>query len=292
MSVLEYEQKAAPFAEPDESHHEQSRGQVSALASRWFTTLLRTLSTVLLGLIVPSLVLGAWWYASSKQLIVEQILPSPVLVWQTFWDLIETRELPDNLLISLTRIGWSVLIGGSVGLLAGFALGLSRKAHDYLYPTFNLIAQFPVIGWIPLLMIFLGIDESLKIAAISLAVVVPIMVTTYKSVLNVPAHLREVAKVYEFSHWQTLYKVIIPSALPNIVGGLRQGVMQAWLALVFVELLASSEGIGYLIVWGRQLIQPDIVYMAIIVIGVVGFLLDNVLRLIEQRFSRWQRKAF
>ncbi|MCH7336273.1 ABC transporter permease [Acinetobacter sp. NIPH 2699] len=247
---------------------------------------------VLIGFIVPFVVLVLWHFLYKSQWLAEQILPSPQLVWQTFWELLGTGELSENLLISLQRIGWSVLLGGGIGLVVGFAIGLSRKAYDYLYPTFNLIAQFPVIGWIPLLLIFLGIEESLKIVAIALAVVVPVMVATYKSVLNVSSKLLEVAQVYEFSRWQTLSKVIIPAALPNIVGGLRQGVMQAWLALVFVELLASSEGIGYLIVWGRQLIQPDIVYMSIIVIGVVGYLLDSILQFIEQRFNRWQKQAF
>lgn len=247
---------------------------------------------VLLGLIVPFIVLVLWHFLYQSQWLAEQILPSPQLVWQTFVELLDTGELSENLLISLERIGWSVLLGGGIGLVVGFAIGLSRQAYAYLYPTFNLIAQFPVIGWIPLLLIFLGIGESLKIVAIALAVVVPVMVATYKSVLHVSSKLIEVAQVYEFSRWQTLSKVIIPAALPNIVGGLRQGVMQAWLALVFVELLASSEGIGYLIVWGRQLIQPDIVYMAIIVIGVVGYVLDSVLQWVEQRFNRWQQQAF
>lgn len=247
---------------------------------------------VLLGLLLPVLTLVLWYVVYHKQWLPEQILPSPVLVWQTFRELLDSGELPDNLLISLQRIGWSVLLGGGAGLIIGFGISLSRKTFDYVYPTFNLIAQFPVIGWIPLLMIFLGIDESLKIAAISLAVVVPVMVATYKSVLNVPAHLLEVARVYGFGKWQTLQRVIVPAALPSIIAGLRQGVMQAWLSLVFVELLASSEGIGYLIVWGRQLMQPDIVYMAILVIGGIGFVLDNLLALIEQRFNQWQRKAF
>ncbi len=271
----------------------QNKGtDIVAVVHRQLVSLGHVGLRVLLGLLLPFVVLGFWHFVYQKQWLPEQILPSPQLVWQTFWELVDTGELAENLLISLKRIGWSVLLGGGVGLLVGFAIGLSRKAYDYLYPTFNLIAQFPVIGWIPLLLIFLGIGESLKIVAIALAVVVPVMVATYKSVLNVSAKLLEVAEVYEFSKWQTLRKVIIPAALPNIVGGLRQGVMQAWLALVFVELLASSEGIGYLIVWGRQLTQPDIVYMSIIVIGVVGYLLDNVLRLIEQRFNRWQSHAF
>lgn len=281
MSVLEYEEKTA-----------RQDWQWSSRLVYHVKRLGRHLNLLLLGLLLPVLALALWTYAYHLQWLPEQILPSPILVWQTFMELSQSGELPDNLLISLKRIGWSVLAGGSAGLILGFAVGLSRRAYLYLYPTFNLIAQFPVIGWIPLLLIFLGIGESLKIVAISLAVVVPVMVATYKSVLNIPVKLREVARVYEFSQWQTLQQVIIPAALPSIVGGLRQGVMQAWLSLVFVELLASSEGIGYLIVWGRQLIQPDIVYMAIIVIGIIGFVLDHLLRLIEQRFNRWQRKAF
>jgi len=247
---------------------------------------------IVLALVLPVIALAVWHYAFQKQWLPEQILPSPVLVWQTTLELIDTHELQDNLWISLKRVAWSVLVGGSVGLFLGFLIGLSRIAHKFIYPTFNLIAQFPVIGWIPLLMIFLGIDESLKIAAISLAVFVPVLVATYRSVLNVPPHLLEVSQVYRFSAWQRFRRVILPSALPNIVSGLRQGIMQAWLSLVFVELLASSEGIGYLIVWGRQLIQPDIIFMAVIVIGIVGFVLDHILGWVERWFSHWQRSAF
>lgn len=247
---------------------------------------------ILLALVLPVIVVAFWQYAYHKQWLPEQILPSPALVWQTTLELIDTHELQDNLLISLKRVAWSVLLGGGAGLLIGFLIGLSRTAYKFIYPTFNLIAQFPVIGWIPLLMIFLGIEESLKISAISLAVFVPVLVATYRSVFSVPAHLLEVSRVYAFSRWQTFQQVILPSALPNIVSGLRQGTMQAWLALVFVELLASSEGVGYLIVWGRQLMQPDIIYMAVIVIGIVGFALDHVLGWVERFFGKWQRNAF
>lgn len=285
MSVIEYEEKA-------EVQNQSRQWQGFAQSGIYLKQAGQQFKRVLLAAIVPALIFVLWNYAYRHQWLPEQILPSPQLVWQTFVELWQSGELPDNLRISVKRIGWSVLAGGSLGLFLGFAVGLSKRAYLYLYPTFNLIAQFPVIGWIPLLLIFLGIGESLKIVAISLAVVVPVMVATYKSVLNVSPKLLEVAQVYDYSQWQTLQKIIIPAALPSIVGGLRQGVMQAWLSLVFVELLASSEGIGYLLVWGRQLLQPDIVYMAIIVIGLIGYALDNVLRLIEQHFNRWQRKAF
>jgi len=142
--------------------------------------------------------------------------------------------------VSASRILWSVLIGASVGLFLGTWLAVAKRSRDYVFPSINLIAQFPIVGWIPLLMIFLGIDEALKIAAISLAV------------------------------------------FPSIISGLRQGIMQAWLALVFVELLASSEGIGYLMVWGRQLLQLDIIFMAIVLIGLTGYFLDSGLAIAEK----------
>lgn len=247
---------------------------------------------VLAGLLLPAAILLLWIYAFRHAWLPEQILPNPALVWQTGVELWQDGELPNHLWISVKRILWSVGIGGGVGLLLGFWLGLSRTAYRYVYPTVNLIAQFPVLGWIPLLMIFLGIEESLKIAAVSLAVFVPVLVATYQSVWATPVKLLEVGAVYQFSQAQALRQIILPSALPQVVSGLRQGVMQAWLALVFVELLASSEGIGYLMVWGRQLMQMDIVFLVVLVIGAVGLALDTGLRLIESWFSQWQRSAF
>jgi len=102
----------------------------------------------------------------------------------------------------------------------------------------------------------------------------------------------EVARVYRFSPSQVLAKVVLPAAAPSLFTGLRQAVMQAWLSLVFVELLASSEGIGYLIVWGRQLSQPDLVVAGMAVIGAVGVLLDTALRILESRLQGWRRTAF
>jgi len=98
----------------------------------------------------------------------------------------------------------------------------------------------------------------------------------------VPHSLMEVADVYQYSNWQKLKNVILPAALPSVISGLRQGIMQAWLALVFVELLASSEGIGYLMVWGRQLMQMDLIFMAIILIGITGYVLDTVFAWLEK----------
>jgi sulfonate transport system permease protein len=243
------------------------------------------LSFSAVGLILPLAVLGLWQYAVNHEWVAVQLLPPPELVWQSLHELWDSGDLTGNLAVSMTRIGWSVLIGSSIGWLLGFLMGLSKTARAYLYPSFEVFTQFPVVGWIPILIIFLGIDEGLKIAAISIAVVVPVTVATYKGISNIPPHLLEVAKVYRFSFSQVLLRVVLPAALPALFSGFRQGIMQAWLALVFVELLASSEGIGYLMVWGRQLMQLDLVFVGLLVIGLVGILLDWSLRHLESRFQ-------
>jgi sulfonate transport system permease protein len=244
------------------------------------------------GLVLPLFLFAIWQYAVEHHWLAEQILPPPSLVWQSFVDLWQNGDLGANLAISLARLGWSLLIGGSAGLLLGLAMGISKSAKAYLYPSFEVVSQFPVVGWIPLLIIFAGIGEELKISAISIAVVVPIAVNTYKGIDNIPRTLLEVANVYRFNFWQTVYRVVLPAASASIFNGIRQGVMQAWLALVFVELLASSEGIGYLMVWGRQLLQLDIVIVGMLVIGTVGVALDQLLRWIESRLQGWRRQAF
>lgn len=235
------------------------------------------------GLLLPVALLALWQIASKFSWLPEQILPPPSLVALTTLELWQTGELSLHFAVSAERIFWSVSIGIAVGGLLGIWLAMVQGTKAYVLPSINLLSQFPIVGWIPLLMIFLGIDEALKISAISLAVIPPILIATYKSIQNVPVQYLEVAQVYQFSGWQRFIKVILPAGLPSMISGLRQGIMQAWLALVFVELLASSEGIGFLMVWGRQLMQMDIVFMGILLIGVTGYLLDSVLAFAERK---------
>lgn len=244
------------------------------------------------GLILPALVLALWWVATARRWVPEQLLPAPTLVWQTLVELWTSGDLQTHLGFSASRVAWSLAIGGGVGLFLGFGMGMSRTLRTYLYPSFNVVAQFPVLGWIPLLIIFAGIDEALKITAISIAVVVPVTVNALKGIANIPRPLLEVSRVYCFSLPQVMWRVVLPAAMPSLFTGLRQAVMQAWLSLVFVELLASSEGIGYLIVWGRQLLQPDLVMAGMVVIGTVGVLLDIALRALESRLQGWRQHAF
>jgi sulfonate transport system permease protein len=252
-------------------------------------TLPKKLLVIGIGLIVPAALLALWQTAVVRGWVAEQLLPPPSLVLLSIRELWQSGDLQSHILITLQRIGWSLVLGGAGGLALGFAMGLSRTLRIYIQPTFLVVAQLPVIGWIPLLIILLGIGESLKIAAITLAVFVPFAVNTSRGMAQVPGSLIEVARAYHFNRSQTFFRVILPGALPELFAGLRQGVMQAWLSLVFIELLASSEGIGYLMVWGRQLLQMDLVVVGMLVIGAFGFGFELLLAYLEKRLLVWRR---
>lgn len=257
--------------------------------ARW---LARALGTVALGLILPALLYGLWWTAADRHWIAEQILPSPAFVWESFGIVWDSGELQGHIGHSARRAALSLLIGGGFGLLLGFAMGLSERVKAYVFPSFNALAQLPVLGWIPLLIIFVGIEEGLKLSAISIAVVVPVALSTLQGIANIPAALREVGRVYQFNAWQTLTRIVLPATTPALFTGLRQGVMQAWLTTIFVELLSSSEGLGFFMSYSRSLSQIDMVIVSMLAIGAMGIVIELALRLVESRLQGWRRSAF
>jgi sulfonate transport system permease protein len=249
---------------------------------------LSSLTRFAIGWLFPLALFALWRTASALEWVAPQILPAPSSVAQTLREHAQSGELFANVTISLQRIAYGFALGALAGVLLGLSMGLSRRVEDYLGPLFRALSQVPVLGFIPLAMMVLGIGESLKIVIIAQASLIPIAINTLKGIRAVPRAYVEVASAFRFSRAQLLRKVILPGSVPAMFVGVRHGLTQAWLSLVTVELLASSEGLGFLIVWGRQLFQLDLVLAAIVVVGAVGLLLDKSLALIEARLLRWR----
>jgi sulfonate transport system permease protein len=253
-----------------------------------FNTLTVHIGKILVALIVPCFLLLLWHVASDQGWIAQQILPKPEIVWATFSELWSSGDLLFHTGLSLQRVLWGFLLGGSLGILLGVTIGLSKSAQAYIEPIFVAIAQVPPLGWIPLVMLLVGIDEALKIIVIAKAAIIPVTINTYLGIQQVSQRYREVGKVLTFSRWDTLRKIVLPAAWPSIFTGIRYGLANAWMALVAVELLASYDGLGYLIVWGRQMFQLDQVLVAMVVVGVIGFVFDWTLSLVEKRLQSWK----
>ncbi|PWR17799.1 ABC transporter permease [Zavarzinia compransoris] len=252
-----------------------------ARRARW-----RGLGRAAAGLAVPLLLLGAWQAAHAYGLVAEQVLPAPALVWQTLLEVAGSGELSDNLSISLFRVALGFVIGAAIGLALGAVMGLSPRVERVFRPTLILIAIIPVVGWLPLLMLLLGIGEALKITIIAKAAFTPVVLATMNGFRQVPEAYFEVGRVYRLSRRQVLRRIVLPAALLPVFTGLRNGLTTAWVTLVVVEMLASTEGIGYLMVWGRQLFQLDLMLAMMAVIGIIGYVMDRVLVTAEAGLQR------
>ncbi|WP_180011642.1 MULTISPECIES: ABC transporter permease [unclassified Acinetobacter] len=242
-----------------------------------------------IGAIFPIALLYLWHVSVERNWVNPLLLPAPELVWVALKDLYQTGELWSNLSVSLSRIGYGFSAGIVLALVLGLTMGLSRRAEAYIWPTFKAINLVPVIGWIPLLILLVGIDEALKIILIAKAALVPMTINVFKGVRNISQQLTEVAEVYQLSTWSRFKNVVLPGAFISFIGGLRLSLASSWGALVAVELLASSEGIGYVMVYGRQIFQLDVVMATVVVIGLVGFGFDVIIRLIQKQFRGWDQ---
>ncbi|MGO2768066.1 ABC transporter permease [Pseudomonas taetrolens] len=258
-----------------------------ARTTAWTTTL----GDHALPWLLPLLLLGLWYIGVEHGWLSEQVLPPPAYVYQTLSDLITTGDLWLNASASLLRVVVGFALGACVGVALGLAMGLSKTVEDYLLPTFNALVQIPVLGWLPFALLLFGIGEPLKYVLIAKAATVPITLCTLQAFHQAPKGLLEAGRAYGFSRWQSVLFIVLPSAVPTLFTGLRLGFTKAWLSLVVVELVASSEGLGYLIVYGRQLFQLDLVMAAVVVVGAIGLLIDRSFDYLERRLNRGRPTA-
>ncbi|MBU9206785.1 ABC transporter permease [Burkholderia multivorans] len=241
---------------------------------------------------LPALLFALWSVGSARGWIAPQILPPPDQVYQALAELAASGDLLRHTLISLQR----VLVGFAAGTLLGFAigaaLGLSRTFEAYVLPSFNALVQIPVLGWLPFLLLLVGVGEPLKYLLIAHAALVPVTLSTLQGFRQTPAALDEVARGFGYTRRQRIVHVVLPAAVPTLATGVRLAFTKSWLALVVVELVESSEGLGYLIVYGRQLFQLDLVMAAVVVVGAVGLLINRLLDALEARLRRGVPSAF
>ncbi|MFM0039602.1 ABC transporter permease [Paraburkholderia strydomiana] len=253
---------------------------------------LRLLAWRLAPWLLPAVLLALWTIGCERGWIAPQILPPPSRVYETFVELAQSGDLARHTLVSLQRVLVGFGIGTLAGLAIGAALGLSRTLEAYVLPGFNALVQIPVLGWLPFLLLLVGVGEPLKYILIAHAALVPVTLSTLQGFRQSPHELEEVARGYGYSQWQQIVHVVLPAAVPTLATGVRLAFTKAWLALVVVELVASSEGLGYLIVYGRQLFQLDLVMAAVVVVGAIGFIVNRLLDSLEARLRRGRPSAF
>ncbi|MGV2882101.1 ABC transporter permease [Paenibacillus taichungensis] len=240
------------------------------------------------GWIIPLAILLIWELASALQLVSATMLPAPSKIAEQFIRLILNGELLEHLGISSYRAGLGFLLGTAAGLMLGLSTGLGKLAERTVDPSLQMLRMIPLLSLIPLFILWFGVGEFSKILMISLGAFFPVYVNTFLGIRNVDMKLIEVSRIYQYSRWELLGKLIIPAALPNILLGVRLSLGAAWLVLVVAEMMGTSAGVGYMIQDARAYSQTDIVFVGIVVFAVVGKLSDSTVRLLENRWLRWR----
>ncbi|TIV87416.1 MAG: ABC transporter permease [Mesorhizobium sp.] len=243
---------------------------------------------LVLGLVVPLGLLTAWTVAALLGQLPEQILPPPWVVFDTLLDGIQDGSLLSSTVTSLERVAEGFAAGALAGLVFGTAVGLSKTLRDFVDPLFLALSQVPTLGWMPIIILIVGIDEGLKIIVIGWSAFIPVVLNTCQGVRDAPEAYVELGRVLSFSRWSKLTMIVLPSAVPSIFTGLREGLANGWQTLVAVELIASFEGLGYLMAYGRQLFQLELVLSAMIVVGLIGLVIHGLLTLAENHLQRWR----
>ena len=247
-----------------------------------------TATTMALGLVPPALILTVWWVAAEFSTIPDYLLPSSTQVVAAGVELAQTGLLSTYILISLQRVLIGFAIGAAIGLVLGALVGLSPLASKLLAPTLGAIRAVPSLAWVPLLTIYLGIFEEPKITLIAIGAAFPVFTTVAGALRHVDPHLVETGRAFGLGRLSLLTTVQLPAVVPSIVSGLRLALAQAWLFLVAAELIASSMGLGFLLTDSQNNGRIDRLYLAIILLGVLGKTTDALVGLGERALlKRW-----
>lgn len=229
-----------------------------------------------------------WQYMEYIGSLNPVTLPAPQTIYEKFIDMIVSGSLTQHLLISTGRVLQGFALSAISAVSLGLVLGLSRRCYRITDLIIQLIRPIPPIAWIPLVILWFGIGEESKIFLIFLGGFFTILVNVIDGVHRIDSKLLEVAQVMETPKWKYISQLIIPAALPSIFTGLRVGIASCWMCVVAAELVASSTGLGYMIMHARQFSQTPVVIVGMITIGVIGKLTDSVLKEIEKRAIKWR----
>jgi sulfonate transport system permease protein len=237
----------------------------------------------------PLLLIAVWALASASGRLDPRVLPAPWSVVDTGWQLWQAGTLGPDLAISLQRAAEGFAIGLVAGVVLALLAGLSRVGAAIIDGNVQINRALPILGMIPLFILWLGIGETFKISIIAIAVYIPIYINTSSALAAIDRRFVELAETLGLSRWEFLRQVVIPGALPGFFVGLRLGVTGSWLSLVVLEQINATSGLGYLMFQAQNYGQSDVILVGLLIYGVFGLVSDSAVRLVERRVLSWRR---
>ena len=240
-----------------------------------------------IGLCTPFL---AWWLYTALGFADPIFMPGPGAVLERIWHWWNNDGLLNDIGISVYRVMAAFLISAAIALPMGLYMGTYRPVRATLEPLIDFIRYMPAVAFIPLVMLWVGIDESSKILIIFIGTFFQMVLMVTEDVRRVPMAQIEAAQTMGATRGEIIKLVILPSARPALLDTLRITVGWAWTYLVVAELVAANSGLGYAILRAQRYMHTDKIFAGILLIGLIGLLTDQAFRWIGRRAFHWQKR--
>jgi taurine transport system permease protein len=237
-------------------------------------------------------IIFVWWLFTTMGWVKPMFLPSPQAVLKKFFDVwnngFTNTPFLEHVGISAARVFGAFLLACLVGIPLGIAMGMSPLIRGIFDPPIEFYRPIPPLAYLPLMIIWFGIDETSKVLLIFLSVLAPVALGARSGVKS--AAIEQIHAAYSFgaNRWQVMRHVILPSALPEILTAMRIGIGFGWTTLVAAEMVAATKGLGYMVLSASQFLQTSTVIMGIIVIAIIAYAFDLLMRFIERKLVPWK----
>jgi NitT/TauT family transport system permease protein len=241
-----------------------------------------------LELISPIVVLVVWQILAKTHTIDSRFWPAPTDVASQLWTALLHGDLAHDTLLTTQRLAIGLLIGGSLGLIAGVGMGLWRPVRIALRPLIAMTYPIPKIAILPLFLVIFGIGETSKWALVAVGVFYMVAINTFAGIQTIDPVFEETATVYRVSWWRRIRTVTLPGALPLIITGLELGIGVGFLLVVAAEFVSAQSGLGYSIWQAWQTFNVPLMYAALAVVAVYGIAIQLVSRWLNHRLAAWR----
>jgi sulfonate transport system permease protein len=256
---------------------EPARPPSSRILQRWHIA----------GLLLPLAFLGVIEALVRLHVIPANLVPAPTTIAQTLWQLGADR-LARHIGASTWRVLMGFACGAGLAIVTGAAMGLSRRLDALLDPSFQALRAIPSLAWVPVLLLWMGIDEAPKVTLVAIGAFFPVHLSVVSGIRGVDRKLIEIGEVYRLSSRALFTRILLPAAMPQVFTGLRTGLSLAWMFMVAAELIAATRGLGYLLSDGRETGRPDLVFGSILLLALFGKLSDTIMKTVETRVLAWR----
>lgn len=244
--------------------------------------------------ISPLAVIGLWQLASVTGLLPPSKLASPVTIAHTAYNLVVTSSptygtLQASLLASFERWAIGFALGVAIGVLLAIVSGLSRVGEVVADPILQALRSVPLLGLIPLFIVWFGIGQLPKVLFVLLSALFPMYLNTFAGIRGVDSKLGELGSVLGLRRREIVRHIVLPGALPSALTGLQLSVVASLLALVVGEQINATSGLGFMITQAQQFLNNSVIMVALIIYAILGLLLDGAVRLLQRRALAWRR---